>query len=251
MPGQASLLHKALSTAFAIDGDFPSQKTSSHEKASAASGAADVPSAAPAGCPAPKPKATPLGRKRVRIPDMDKAIDDTTSVVAQAKKNLKAAAVQRRNAQRRRSRLVAKAAKLPADDLVKIAVYKRTNFLAHILDNNRETLKEGLKELVQNADSDSVQNLLRHLSEVAGSPVPNRTDTQHNGDPTLPLDPAGSASSAAPPAPLPLENGLQAPQKMDDGSEQFAESQALAAVEDDVCVEGSAEPEGNGDEGQE
>ena len=237
MPAKGSLLTKALTAN--LHAPFPPGKATSsrptveHGSEEVSQPKAAIPSLLSKGMPVGKP----LVRKRVRIPDIDKAIDETATVVAQAKKQLKAAAVQRRNAQRRRSRLVAKAAKLPADDLYKIAVYKRTNILAHILENNKDTLKESLKNLVDQSDGASLQTLMKHLADVAGGPAQQTTGQCGSSGADAVVEPAQAIVPAPAPAALPVVNPLGAPEQLADGSEQYRDGVAVAADGESVIVE--------------
>ena len=175
------------------------------------------------------------GKKRGRVPDLDSALSETALHVNQAKKILRAAANDRRNAMRRRARIVHKSAKLPADDLYKIAVYKRTNFLAHILENDSEGLQKSLEQLVANATPNDVSKLLEHLANVAGAPASFKDKLGEKSEASasasgevlaIAAEPAAAASGEG----LPSVPPLQQPAQLPDGSEAYAEKAILAAT---------------------
>ena len=234
------MLTKALSTPLPDELGMASATRAEAGDDNASANVAESLAPAPVAKAKAKPMGKPLSRKRPRIPDIDQAIEMTAAVVEQAKKGLRAAAVQRKNAQRRRSRLVAKAAKLPADDLYKIAVYKRTNFLAHILENNQDTLKANLASLVDDTDPQSVQQLLKHLADVAGAPKRQSKAQGQVEDMSAALVPVPGSSASAASAGLPVVAPLAAPERLEDGSEEFAEPRA--GVGDSQAA--GAEPEG-------
>jgi len=97
---------------------------------------------------------------------------------------LRNACARRKNAQKRRSRIVAKPAKHLADDLRKIVARKRTDFLARVLEDNTDGLKMHLEALIEASGKASVRALVAPLAEVAGTPA-KRSD-------------AGAASAGAP-----------------------------------------------------
>ena len=176
------------------------------------------------------PKATPLVRKRGRVPDLDEALFATKAVVDAAKSEMKKAANLRRNAMRRRQRYIAKAAKCSNEDLYKIAVYKRTNFLAHIIKHDPQGLQGAIKDLLKNSDKESAMTMLTELADHA-SELPSSgasgSGSGGNGQRATVKDdlPQGAASETG--TPLPKLPPLPAPMEMTDGSEQYAVPQAV------------------------
>ena len=184
-----------------------------------------------------------MTRKRGRMPDLDEALAATASVVDAAKKKMKEAANLRRNAQRRRQRYIAKAAKCSNEDLYKIAVYKRTNFLGYLVEQNPEGVKGAMQELVQSGDPESLALIQKWAKEAETSlgPAPGSGGTDNGVAAATPAA-VPERTDAVAAAPLPVLPPLPAAVVMPDGSEQIA-------VPGDSEMEQRAEsPERDGEE---
>ena len=171
------------------------------------------------------PQAKPLVRKRGRVPDLDEALQATAAVVEQAKKEMKKANNLRRNAARRRQRYIAKAAKCSNEDLYKIAVYKRTDFLSHMIDHDPQGLQGAMRELLKNTSKESATAFLSDLAaETADLPSSGASASGSGGDGLRSDAGVRVAEEAAvtESTPLPVLPALAAPVQMPDGSEQFA-----------------------------
>ena len=107
--------------------------------------------------PKAKAKGSPLGpRKRGRL-DLDDNVDQARAVAAAAKKALRATLVRQKNEQRKAQRPRGKAAKLPPDDLLRIAIYKRINVVNSALADNVE---RATLETLEGVDDERFQRIV-------------------------------------------------------------------------------------------
>ena len=170
------------------------------------------------------PKAKPLVRKRGRVPDLDEALAATATVVDAAKKQMKQAQNLRRNATRRRARYIAKAATCSNEDLYKIAVYKRTDFLAHMIDHDPQGLQGAIKQLLENTNKESATTLLEQMKVHAASlPTSGGPGSGSGAESKAAQAGSDNVKDAAfnYGTPLPVLPALAAPMEMADGSEEF------------------------------
>ena len=170
------------------------------------------------------PQGQRLVRKRGRVPDLDEALQATASVVEAAKKQMKQAQNLRRNATRRRARYIAKAAKCSNEDLYKIAVYKRTDFLTRMIDHDPQGLQGAIGQLLQHTSKESAEALLKQMAgQAANLPSSGASRSGSGGDSAAAEAGGEFAKEDAFKAgtPLPVLPPLAAPMEMADGSEQF------------------------------
>ena len=185
------------------------------------------------------PLGVPLTKKRGRMPDLDEAVSATDALVEQAKKEMKKASNVRRNAQRRRTRMVKKAAQCPREDLYKIAVYKKTNFLAYIMQQDKPGLKTTLERLVKDTDKGSVMELIGMLCGMVGVRPPTGTasgsgasDVADAGSVIMEEEEAVPQPTAA--ARLPELPPLEPPLELPEGGEYYPEGQSTQPVPADA-----------------
>ena len=105
--------------------------------------------------PAPRAAANP-GKRRSRI-DFDEEVDAARKVAKEAKKVLKSKIAQAKMAERKKIRIVAKASKLPSDDLLRIALYKRINIVKTAMSAD---VQGSLQAVMNNMDISQLQHFL-------------------------------------------------------------------------------------------
>ena len=113
----------------------------------------------------PLPAAQLLARQRSRI-DLDDDVDDAKRLAKVAKDALRRKLATARAARRKKMRLVAKAAKLPSEDLYRIAVYKRVNLMNTMVSKD---LRSSLGAAFSESDIPSMEALLKETLERKAS----------------------------------------------------------------------------------
>ena len=113
------------------------------------------------GTPLAKAKAAPRaaavpGKRRSRI-DLDEDVDAARKVAKEAKKVLRSKIAQAKMAERKKIRIVAKAAKLPTDDLLRIALHKRINIVKTAMNAD---VQGSLQAVMDKMDVSQLQELV-------------------------------------------------------------------------------------------
>ena len=134
---------------------------------------------------APKVAAVP-GKRRSRI-DLDEDVDAARKIAKEAKKVLKSKIAQAKVAERKKVRIVAKAAKLPSDDLLRIALYKRINIVKTAMSAD----VEGSLHAVMNGMD------ISQLQQFVNAEIQKRMDLEAASSLARELEPAGGSSTAA------------------------------------------------------
>ena len=190
--------------------------------------------------PIAKAKPGPGGRRgpRPRL-DFDEEMSKIALQAKEAKKVLNAHMAEKRNAARRKSRLVKKASKLPTDDLYRIAVLKRCGHLEKFFGN----AKKGDADTVDPLSEEDKKLAIERLKNLLGEDVEiNMSSTSSGSGQTGGGEgAAAAASAAAAPALADGEVGKETGEEEDDGDEAASSD---AAPNGDHPDEDSQMPEG-------
>ena len=153
-----------------------------------------APSVQPKPKPVAKPKAKPKAKakggpvvRRVKL-DLDEGVSAARKHVEQAKKALRKTAVEQKMQERKKMRLVAKAQKLPMDDLYRIVLYKRVNLMNAMMSSDMEGAVQGV--LGQLSDEE-LETVVLNLKE--------KRDAANASKEVASALPAGEEPGAAPP----------------------------------------------------
>ena len=108
-----------------------------------------------------QPKAKQLTRMRSRI-DLDDDVEEAKRAAKDAKKQLRQKVTDAKLARKRKMRLVTKAAKLPADDLYRIALYKRVNLMNATVSKD---MAGAVTSMLSEVDGDVLETMLKETLE--------------------------------------------------------------------------------------
>ena len=129
--------------------------------------------------------------KAKRLPrpklDYDVELEKITQSARDAKKVLKAHMAEKRNAARRKSRLVRKASKLPTDDLYRIAVLKRCGNLDAFFATQNTTIEDTPEELTPEQRAKVVERLQKLLGSKVSCDIHAEDQSTTSSSSAVPL----------------------------------------------------------------
>ena len=134
---------------------------------------------------APRAAAVP-GKRRSRI-DLDEDVDAARKVAKEAKKVLRSKIAQAKMAERKKIRIVAKAAKLPTDDLLRIALHKRINIVKTAMSAD---VQGSLQAVMDKMDVSQLQQLVNQEIE-------KRTNAEAEASAATPQELSDASATAA------------------------------------------------------